>query len=383
MSSALHLALAVAVICACAYAGGVAAARLRQPRVIGEIAAGIALGPTLVGAIFPGLLDWLFPADIARQAQHACQARGHPLRLLRRDRVRAGALADPLEADRVARARQLRRSAAARDGARVPAVLAARRRRGGKDARSSSSSASRSASPRCPSSRRSSRTSACRRNRSDSWRSARPPSPTWPRGASSRWPRRKRAAANRPRRPSDSLFTAALAAGVLVVLRPLLRRGFAALPPAAVRIAYPVAGVALAVGLANLTDRIGVSILAGAFLAGIAVGAPPGASSRALEQVRGLNRVLLLPIFFVATGLLIDLGSAGSAHLILAGLLVLAVGTVGKVGGVSLVAQARRPRVARLGRPRLPPQHEGPDRDRRAPDRLRPRPHLSRRARAC
>ena len=105
------------------------------------------------------------------------------------------------------------------------------------------------------------------------------------------------------------------------------------------RFLYPVAGVALAIGLASATEHIGVSVLPGAFLAGLAVGAPPEASARSLEQVRALNRILLLPIFFVATGLLIDLGSSGSADLIGAGLLVLAVGTVGKVGGVSLVAR--------------------------------------------
>src|SRR2546421_8627190 len=36
--------------------------RLRMPRVIGEIAGGLVLGPTLLGAIAPGAYTWAFPA---------------------------------------------------------------------------------------------------------------------------------------------------------------------------------------------------------------------------------------------------------------------------------------------------------------------------------
>jgi len=64
LSSAPRLALALVVICACALAAGRLGARLGQPRVIGEIAAGIALGPSLLGALSPRLLHALFPADL-------------------------------------------------------------------------------------------------------------------------------------------------------------------------------------------------------------------------------------------------------------------------------------------------------------------------------
>src|SRR5689334_8506881 len=37
------------------------AARIGQPRVIGEITAGILLGPSLVGRVAPELSAWLFP----------------------------------------------------------------------------------------------------------------------------------------------------------------------------------------------------------------------------------------------------------------------------------------------------------------------------------
>ncbi|MGX1852827.1 cation:proton antiporter [Streptomyces sp. NPDC055299] len=58
-----HFFLAVAVILVVAYLGGLLADRLGQPRVIGEICAGIALGPTLLGRYAPVAGHWLFPKD--------------------------------------------------------------------------------------------------------------------------------------------------------------------------------------------------------------------------------------------------------------------------------------------------------------------------------
>jgi len=42
---------------------GAAMVRIGQPRVMGEVLAGIALGPTLLGRIDPGLQAALFPID--------------------------------------------------------------------------------------------------------------------------------------------------------------------------------------------------------------------------------------------------------------------------------------------------------------------------------
>src|SRR5215213_8449203 len=55
--------LDVAVILVAARAGGLLFARLGQPAVIGEIAAGIALGPTLLGVLPGDPSSDLFPAD--------------------------------------------------------------------------------------------------------------------------------------------------------------------------------------------------------------------------------------------------------------------------------------------------------------------------------
>ena len=55
---------AVAVVMLVARLFGAAAARLGQPRVMGEVVAGIALGPTILGWISPDLQAALFPSDI-------------------------------------------------------------------------------------------------------------------------------------------------------------------------------------------------------------------------------------------------------------------------------------------------------------------------------
>jgi Kef-type K+ transport system membrane component KefB len=56
--------IAVAVVMLVARLFGIAAVRLGQPRVMGEVIAGIALGPTLLGALAPGVSTALFPSDI-------------------------------------------------------------------------------------------------------------------------------------------------------------------------------------------------------------------------------------------------------------------------------------------------------------------------------
>ncbi|GAU68737.1 putative Na(+)/H(+) antiporter [Streptomyces sp. NBRC 110611] len=61
-----HFFLAAAVVLAAALAGGACAQRLGQPRVIGEICAGLALGPSLLGSLAPDATGWLFPGPSVR-----------------------------------------------------------------------------------------------------------------------------------------------------------------------------------------------------------------------------------------------------------------------------------------------------------------------------
>jgi Kef-type K+ transport system membrane component KefB len=56
--------IAVAVVMLVARLFGLAAVKLRQPRVMGEVVAGICLGPTIFGALAPGLQAQVFSTDI-------------------------------------------------------------------------------------------------------------------------------------------------------------------------------------------------------------------------------------------------------------------------------------------------------------------------------
>ena len=56
--------VAVAVVMLFARLFGMLAVRIGQPRVMGEVLAGIVLGPTVVGALFPAFESALFPSDL-------------------------------------------------------------------------------------------------------------------------------------------------------------------------------------------------------------------------------------------------------------------------------------------------------------------------------
>lgn len=59
----LLLLLQVALILALSRVMGLLFARMRQPQVIGEMVAGIMLGPSLLGTLSPALHGWLFPRE--------------------------------------------------------------------------------------------------------------------------------------------------------------------------------------------------------------------------------------------------------------------------------------------------------------------------------
>ena len=58
-----RLLLALTLLLVAAHTVGYLANRIGQPRVIGEIVGGLLLGPTVLGAIAPGLHEQVFPAD--------------------------------------------------------------------------------------------------------------------------------------------------------------------------------------------------------------------------------------------------------------------------------------------------------------------------------
>ncbi|HVA49482.1 MAG TPA: cation:proton antiporter [Pirellulales bacterium] len=65
ISPLVHVLLLLAVVVALGRLMSRLLARWRQPPVIGEILAGIALGPSLLGHFWPGASEFLLPADVA------------------------------------------------------------------------------------------------------------------------------------------------------------------------------------------------------------------------------------------------------------------------------------------------------------------------------
>ena len=87
--------------------------------------------------------------------------------------------------------------------------------------------------------------------------------------------------------------------------------------------------IALAFLTAVLADRVGSALIIGAFTAGLAIA--PTAHAKAIE--RGVVRLghFFVPIFFVSVGAAVDVRTFGEGRVVLIGLALVAVGVFGKV----------------------------------------------------
>jgi K+:H+ antiporter len=136
--------------------------------------------------------------------------------------------------------------------------------------------------------------------------------------------------------PVRLLLISCFAASMLLAVRPLLRwwmsRGSPLSDP------LPVA-LALALGSAWVTASLGLHPVFGGFLAGLTMpsrdAAPDAAVLRPMEEISGL----LLPLFFVVTGLSVNVEVMdGTAFFLLA--LVCAIAGIGKLGPAYLASRA-------------------------------------------
>ena len=135
--------------------------------------------------------------------------------------------------------------------------------------------------------------------------------------------------------PVDVVITvvaSVLFVGVIIgILRPFLaRRG---------TISVPVA-VTLAIVCAWITEIIGIHAIFGAFLAGVAMPRSEGNREALSSQLETAATVVLLPVFFAVVGLSTQLGLLDSPRLWALAALVLVVAVAGKLGGASLAARA-------------------------------------------
>jgi Kef-type K+ transport system membrane component KefB len=87
------------------------------------------------------------------------------------------------------------------------------------------------------------------------------------------------------------------------------------------------------------TELIGIHALFGAFLAGIVMPAAAGFRDKLVVRVENLSAVLLLPVFFAFTGLRTQIGLLNSAQDWIICLVIIAVATAGKLGGSALAAR--------------------------------------------
>ena len=98
-----------------------------------------------------------------------------------------------------------------------------------------------------------------------------------------------------------------------------------------------VFGIVLACAVG--TQLIGSRALFGAFLAGIAMPTAGGFRDKLVVRVENLSSVLLLPVFFAFSGLRTQIGLLNGAEDWLICLLIIAVATGGKLGGSALAAR--------------------------------------------
>jgi Kef-type K+ transport system membrane component KefB len=334
-----HVTAALALIILLSYAVGQLCRRIRQPEVIGQLIAGIALGPSLLGRLDPGVLHALFPAAVVPYLNVVSQvalvlflfAVGYELdlRLLRRRGRAAAAIAVSTFAvpmlggigsvyllggslyraageSRVASAAFILFMGVAVSITALPVLAAIVAERG--YARSVPGVTAMAAAGLID-------------------------AVGWLALAAALF------AAVPGRRPwtITALLLAAFVAVELIAVRPALK-AWLSRPGAVMANKVPVAA-AVAMGSASITAALGLHVIFGAFFAGVmmprqADGAP---DADLLRPVLDVGR-LLLPVFFVVSGLSVDLGALRGRDMVLFAV-VLAIAVAGKAGAGAVAAR--------------------------------------------
>jgi Kef-type K+ transport system membrane component KefB len=331
------LLLALALVVVVARVGGSLARAVGQPPVIGEMAAGIALGPSLLGAVAPGAFAWLFPATVHDDLRVAAnlgvvlfvfmigaELDGEILRSRSRSvlTVTAASMAVPFALGAAA-ALALRPELAADGAAATPFVLFV----GVALSVTAFPVLARIVEGLAPHARRLGTTALTCAALTDGLA----------------WCLlvvvAAQARASGARSSAERLALVVLfVAAALLVAAPLLRR----LGQRARRVRGAEAALAIAVALlfAQTSDSLGVHVVVGAFVAGLAVRGFARTRDRTLVRVDRLNRSLLLPAFFASVGLTTNVRAVASPALLAAGALVLLLAVAGKFGVTTVVARA-------------------------------------------
>jgi Kef-type K+ transport system membrane component KefB len=129
-------------------------------------------------------------------------------------------------------------------------------------------------------------------------------------------------------------------AAMIVLVKPWLRR-FVVLYRARRAVSDDLMGVILMLVLTSawITEVLGIHALFGAFLIGAVLPKHQQFVRDLRERLEGLVVVLLLPLFFAFTGLRTSIGQLGSADMWLYCGLVIVVAVAGKLGGSAIAAR--------------------------------------------
>jgi Kef-type K+ transport system membrane component KefB/nucleotide-binding universal stress UspA family protein len=97
----------------------------------------------------------------------------------------------------------------------------------------------------------------------------------------------------------------------------------------------PVVSAVLAImaAMALTTQALGLHTVLGAFVAGVLVGESPILTRQIEEQIRGLTTALFMPVFFGLSGLSADLTALADPALLATSVALIAIASLGKFGG--------------------------------------------------
>lgn len=126
------------------------------------------------------------------------------------------------------------------------------------------------------------------------------------------------------------LLSLAFVIGMMKVLRPLMRR--------LGRVPLWFA-ISMALGSAWITEQIGIHAIFGAFIAGATMPRRPDVQRAIHQKLQAATLTFLLPVFFVVVGLATRVDLLDSAYLWGVTVLVIAVAVAGKWGGSMLAAR--------------------------------------------
>ena len=138
-------------------------------------------------------------------------------------------------------------------------------------------------------------------------------------------------------------WAAVFCLGMAIVVRPILARAAVAydeagrLPGSWITAIF--AGVLLS---AIATEKIGIAVIFGAFVMGIVMPRHAGLSEDVTRRVEDFVLTLLLPLFFAYTGLRTNVTLLGNGELIAITALLCAIAILGKYGGTLIAARAIR-----------------------------------------